>query len=35
MRQLRHSIAASLDGFVAGPNGDCDWIPDDPTADFV
>ncbi|HTM30225.1 MAG TPA: dihydrofolate reductase family protein [Vicinamibacterales bacterium] len=35
MRQLRYSVAASLDGFIAGPNGEFDWIPMDPEIDFV
>jgi dihydrofolate reductase len=34
MRQLRYSVAASLDGFIAGPNGEFDWIPNDPDFDF-
>ncbi len=25
----------SLDGFIAGPNGEYDWIPEDPGVDFV
>jgi dihydrofolate reductase len=25
----------SLDGFIAGPNGEADWIPMDPDIDFV
>ena len=35
MRQLRYSVAASLDGFIAGPNGEFDWIPMDPEIDFA
>ena len=35
MRQLRYSVAASLDGFIAGPNGEYDWIPMDPDIDFA
>lgn len=35
MRQLRYSVAASLDGCIAGPNGEYDWIPMDPDIDFV
>ena len=35
MRQLRYSVAASLDGFIAGPKGDYDWIPADPEIDFA
>lgn len=34
MRQLRYSVAASLDGYVAGPNGEFDWIVVDPEIDF-
>jgi dihydrofolate reductase len=35
MRQLRYSVAASLDGFIADVNGGFDWIPHDPTVDFA
>jgi dihydrofolate reductase len=35
MRQLRYSVAASLDGFIAGPDGEYDWIPLDPDIDFA
>ena len=35
MRQLRYSIAASLDGYIAGQNGDFDWIVIDPDIDFA
>ena len=34
MRRVRYNVAASLDGFIAGPNGEYDWIPNDPTIDF-
>ena len=34
MRTLRYSVAASLDGFIAGPKGEFDWIPLDPDIDF-
>ena len=34
MRQLRYSVASSIDGFIAGPNGEFDWIPMDPDIDF-
>lgn len=34
MRRLRYSVASSLDGFIAGPNGEYDWIPMDPDIDF-
>jgi dihydrofolate reductase len=35
MRQLRYSVAASLDGYIAGPNGEFDWIVIDPEIDFA
>jgi len=35
MRLVRYNVAASLDGYVAGPHGGFDWIPDDPTVDFT
>ena len=34
MRPLVYSVAASLDGFIAGPKGEFDWIIQDPTIDF-
>jgi dihydrofolate reductase len=34
MNLLRYNVAASLDGYIAGPNGEYDWIPDDPSVDF-
>jgi dihydrofolate reductase len=34
MRRMRYNVAASLDGYIAGPNGEFDWIPEDPTVDF-
>ena len=34
MRPLIYSVAASLDGFIAGPKGEVDWIVQDPTIDF-
>lgn len=34
MRQLRYQVAASLDGFIAGPRGEFDWITHDPEIDF-
>ena len=33
--QLIYSVAASLDGYIAGPNGEYDWITVDPEIDFV
>ena len=35
MRRVRYRVAASLDGFIAGPNGEIDWIVPDPTVDFA
>lgn len=35
MRRLRYSVAMSLDGFIAGPNGEYDWIIMDPAIDFA
>ena len=34
MRSVRYAVAASLDGFVAGPKGEVDWIIMDPEIDF-
>jgi dihydrofolate reductase len=34
MRRLRYQVAASLDGFIAGPDGQYDWIVKDPDIDF-
>jgi dihydrofolate reductase len=34
MRNVCYSVAASLDGFIAGPNGEYDWIVMDPAIDF-
>ena len=34
MRKVRYSVAASLDGFIAGPKGEHDWIIMDPGIDF-
>jgi dihydrofolate reductase len=34
MRKLRYNVAMSLDGFIAGPEGEYDWIVEDPTIDF-
>jgi dihydrofolate reductase len=35
VRQLRYSVAASLDGYIAGPDGEFDWIVIDPEIDFA
>ncbi|MFQ5704247.1 MAG: dihydrofolate reductase family protein [Gemmatimonadales bacterium] len=35
MRPLRYSVAMSLDGYIAGPNGEYDWIVMDPAIDFA
>jgi len=35
MRRLRYGVAISLDGFIAGPNGEHDWIVHDPAIDFA
>lgn len=34
MRKICYSVAMSLDGYVAGPNGEADWIVMDPDVDF-
>ena len=35
MRPVRYNVAASLDGYIAGPDGEFDWIPLDPSVDFA
>src|SRR5664279_4500490 len=35
MRRIRYGVAASLDGFIAGPNGEVDWITLEPEVDFA
>lgn len=34
MKRVRYSVAMSLDGYIAGPNGESDWIVIDPDIDF-
>jgi dihydrofolate reductase len=33
-RRVRYAIAMSLDGYIAGPHGEFDWILMDPEIDF-
>jgi dihydrofolate reductase len=33
-RRLRYQVAVSLDGFIAGPSGEADWIVSDRSIDF-
>jgi dihydrofolate reductase len=35
MRRLRYNVAMSLDGFIAGPRGEYDWITPDSGIDFA
>ena len=35
MRRVRYGVAMSLDGYIAGPNGESDWIVHDPEIDFA
>jgi dihydrofolate reductase len=35
MRKIVYSVAMSLDGYLAGPNGEADWIVMDPEIDFT
>jgi dihydrofolate reductase len=34
VRRIRYAVAASLDGYIAGPKGEADWIIMDPDIDF-
>jgi dihydrofolate reductase len=35
MRRIRYAVAMSLDGYIAGPQGEADWITMDPEFDFT
>jgi dihydrofolate reductase len=35
MRRVLYRIAASVDGYIAGPRGEVDWIVHDPAVDFA
>jgi dihydrofolate reductase len=35
MRRVLYRVAASLDGYIAGPRGEVDWIVPDPAVDFA
>ena len=35
MRRVRYRVAASLDGYIAGPDGEIDWIVHDPATDWA
>ena len=34
MKRLRYQVAVSLDGFIAGPKGEYDWLLSDSSIDF-
>jgi dihydrofolate reductase len=34
MRRIRYQVAMSLDGYIAGPKDEADWIVMDPDIDF-
>lgn len=34
MRRIRYRVAMSLDGYIAGPKGEIDWVVADPEIDF-
>jgi dihydrofolate reductase len=34
MRKIHYCVAMSLDGYIAGPNGEYDWIISDPEIDM-
>jgi dihydrofolate reductase len=35
MRRVLYRVATSLDGYIAGPRGEVDWIVHDPAVDFT
>ena len=35
MRPVLYRVAASLDGYIAGPHGEVDWIVHDPSVDLT
>ena len=35
MREVLYRVAASVDGYIAGPHGELDWIVHDPSVDFA
>jgi dihydrofolate reductase len=35
MSKIRYGVAMSLDGYIAGPNGEADWIVGDPELNFA
>lgn len=35
MRKIRYLVAMGVDGYIAGPNGEADWIDTDPEVDFA
>jgi dihydrofolate reductase len=35
MRRICYQVATSLDGYIAGRDGEFDWIPMDPEVDFA
>lgn len=35
MKRIRYIVATSVDGYIAGPKGEYDWITMDPEVDFA